>query len=1156
MPLDRSTCPRHLRLGLALCVACALPAWGQAPPEPLAEGWRWVRFGANSGLARHRVTAIAETPDGLVWAVAGNRLAQFDGFSWRPQDDVGLPEHVTFICVAGGRLYVLGAGRLFVENAGRFEPVPGLDALGLGLTQLAPADAERVIVLGGNHRLAFLRDGQVEDLPGPPSAPLGLHDAGHGALVSTDEGLYSWREGRWRLVVGSRQGPPGVLAASIAEDGEGIASVEHPAELRGTWRWSAGQPAQRDPSAPQARAVAVDAGPRGHAVVFLNNGQAWWRSGERWRPVVSGDLSPELTEVITTSFRKNGDLWVATESGLWLYRASSRRWNVHAWRRGDERNQVNALFRARDGRLLAGTAEGAAALTPAGELQFLGAPGPSGRAVVTGIAEDDAGRIWIGSGFAFQGVYVLEGGRWTRHETGTDLDRIHVHRLHVDRRGVLWFLTLGPKAPREVPERQPGVHASVFRLEGGHVAPWPPASEIAGHRVYDMTETADGALWFATNFGVCRWRDGQWRRWTSSDGLIGRRVFTIEAAPDGRVYFGDQHAGLGVVDGDRLRYLTTADGLVSDAVEDLAASRYGGLWIATRGGLARYRDGAFTAMNRATGLPGSRLWPVMAEQGRVIVGTANAGIAVLSLDEADRPPQLAIEPVHADERDALVRWSAKAHWGEVPPDSILTRYRVDGGAWSPWGTLREVALDGLRPGPHRLDVRAANPLGRTDAEASAQFDVPLPFYLRAAFLVPLAALLAAVAGLAAMLVVKAGRHRESERALEAQLQHAHKMESIGRLAGSVAHDFNNLLTVISGNAELLGAEVPHGQPQPAELQQIRTAADQASRLTRQLLAFARRQPALPEVLDIDEVVTGTLEMLSRLIGEDVEVRTRLRSERGLVRVDRGQLQSVILNLAVNARDAMPTGGVLTIATSDEQVSEQEASNHGRTAGGPYVTVAVIDTGHGIDEHTRAHLFEPYFTTKDHGKGTGLGLATCYGIARQAGGFIRVSSEVGQGSEFVVYLPRALPDDAPRERVAAGARQPASGSRVLVIEDQAPVRRLACRALQRAGYQVLEAASGPDALAMFPIGATPPAFVLTDVVMPQMSGLEVAQRLRLRFPGIKILFMSGYPDLGGVEGAQELEALGPLLFKPFSPKVLLDHVRELAEEPPVDSRDVG
>jgi two-component system cell cycle sensor histidine kinase/response regulator CckA len=381
------------------------------------------------------------------------------------------------------------------------------------------------------------------------------------------------------------------------------------------------------------------------------------------------------------------------------------------------------------------------------------------------------------------------------------------------------------------------------------------------------------------------------------------------------------------------------------------------------------------------------------------------------------------------------------------------------------------------------------------------------------------------------------------RYLEDQLRQGQKMEGIGRLAAGVAHDFNNLLTAIGGRCYLVLNALTSENPIRREIEIIQDAAERAAKLTHQLLAFSRKQILDPCVLDLNATVTGIEPLLRRMIREDIEIATALDSAAGRVKADAGQIEQVLLNLAVNASDAMPNGGWLTLATGNVTLDEAYARTHAEVEPGPYVMLSVSDTGHGMTAEVQAHIFEPFFTTKEVGKGTGLGLATVYGIAKQSGGHITVHSEPGHGAAFKLYLPRVeeAPGTAEPARPTEITRR--GSETVLLVEDDEPLRTLAREILSIQGYTVLDAISPSEALRLADVHPGPIHLLLTDVVMPQMNGRQVADHLLAARPGLKVLFMSGYTDAAIVEHGV-LEPGTHFLQKPFTPDGLSRRVREV------------
>ena len=391
-----------------------------------------------------------------------------------------------------------------------------------------------------------------------------------------------------------------------------------------------------------------------------------------------------------------------------------------------------------------------------------------------------------------------------------------------------------------------------------------------------------------------------------------------------------------------------------------------------------------------------------------------------------------------------------------------------------------------------------------------------------------------------------GRDITEEKSLSAKFLQAQKMEAVGKLAGGVAHDFNNLLTVISGYCELVEEELPDGNFVKAHIDEIAKAAKQAANLTAKLLAFSRKQVLVPRVISPNTLVRAVEDIIARLVGEDIEVKAVLSARTGNIKADPGQIEQVLMNLVVNARDAMPGGGKLTIETSNRTIDSEYASAHLDIREGEYVQINVSDTGHGMEKEVLSHLFEPFFTTKEPGKGTGLGLSTVYGIVKQSAGHISCYSEPGKGTTFTIFFPRTVETGKEIAAPVAGIAMFRGSETILLVEDEKMVRRYVQTVLENNGYTVIAASGGSDALATIELRKCAIDLLVTDVVMPRMSGKELSQRLVRACPAVKTLFLSGYTGEAIVQQGV-MESGTNFIQKPFGALELVKKIREMLEE---------
>jgi signal transduction histidine kinase/CheY-like chemotaxis protein len=697
-------------------------------------------------------------------------------------------------------------------------------------------------------------------------------------------------------------------------------------------------------------------------------------------------------------------------------------------------------------------------------------------------------------------------------------------------------------------------------------------------RPRSLTENRNGELVIVGDgTGVGRWRNGKYEVLGPDAGYPGSGPFCVLDLGDGRYWFGDRDSVIELA-GNQFR--TLRSGIQS--VRSLTRSRDGVIWVASGSGLHAWRDGSWLTITSADGLPAGGVYDVLETAAGELWVSTTSGISRYFPDADRDPPDSLLDESPNVRRapptgEARLIFRGRDRWDYTAPERLLYSWRIDGRAWSPLQAESVAALTGLASGAHTFEVRAVDRNWNVDpSPARFEFMVLAPWYRETGFLVVGALGLAILSAAIGLLITRylrlerlvgertsaladmnqhlrrelEDRERgEKERArLEAQLAQSQKLEAIGRLAGGIAHDFNNLLTVVWSYSELIRAQLPALSPLATPALEIGRAAERAAALTRQLLAFGRHQVVRPEVLDLNEVIGDIQRMLRRLIGEDIDLECRRGPRLWGVMADRGRIEQVIVNLAVNARDAMPGGGKLTIETSNVLRDTDFARVHAGVGPGAYVLVAVTDTGVGMSADTRARVFEPFFTTKEGGRGTGLGLATVYGIIAQAGGHIWVYSEPGRGATFTIHLPRS---EAEAESATAlpEALAPVLGDEViLLVEDDETVRTLTATILRSHGFEALEAASGEEAEAIVARDGHRVDLVLSDIVLPGMSGPHLVERLRATWPALRVVFMSGYADDAVVRhGLLEREVA--FVQKPFVPDALLRKVRETLDAPP-------
>jgi len=1101
--------------------------------------------------------SVREGPDGVLWAMlrqggVGNfvysGVQRLEGRRWVPYR--------------------------FVDGAVSFES-PVITSS----TAFLPLDRDRVLVAGGGRLLdcrvkdgALAVEGTSPGSPARPAARLLVPAQKGGAWLTTDDGV-------GRVVAG----PGGALTSSdMAAFPAGLGAVTPTALVDGG-------PAGLFVTVRARRAgidtdVLLRASAEGWRELFAVPARAgrqltgwagadgqWWAAivGDNWFELGAGtdeagwramprgrELAGRLLNVLSDP---DGGFWLATSTGLahnvptlWhtprelatFTRPSS---TIFEARNGDLYIQHDdELLRRHDGRWRA-------------------FPFPSGRdgglVRTEAIVELADGGILVGGRPSEAAIFDPARGAFTpiHHPRGW-----FVEVLSASHAGGAWVLTTDHDQRRHL-ERFDG---RTFVEKAAGSDRWrtlPPRSVV---------ELSDGRwLVVPDGDGYGEGRGDVLRSLGPADGLPMSPIAALEVAP-GRVWFGTRDE-LYERAGDTWRLLRS--GL--QAVRSIVRARDGTIWIASASGIHRLKDGVWISSDAAEGLPEGAVYDVLEDRAGDVWATTLVGIARLERHADREPPETWVDEANPREAppsgDLRLMFRGMDRWQASPSGRLLYSWRTDDRPWSSFAPVATASFTGLAAGVHRFEVRAMDRAGNVDPTPAAfAFTVLLPWYRAPGFLAVGIASVLTIAGLAGLVV---SRHRrlerlvadrtralasanarlrdqleqqrlvEEERAqLEAQLNQSQRLEAIGRLAGGVAHDFNNLLSVIGSYSELMLDELGSEASLRTPAMEIAKASDRAAALTRQLLAFSRHQVVDAHPVDLNDIVGDVQRLLRRLIGEHIELVVQPGDGLWRVHADRGQIEQVLFNLAANARDAMPQGGTLTIRTRNIDLDAAFARTHVGAREGPHVQLEVSDTGVGMDAATASRIFEPFFTTKIAGMGSGLGLATVYGIVKRANGVVRVDSTPGRGTTFFIALPRTeLPIAVPIAR--ALLTRPIGNERILIIEDADPVRALAATVLRRSGYEVVDVPGGEAAELLFADTGFDVDLVLSDIVLKGMSGPQFAERLRRMRPSTRVLFMSGYADDTVVQyGAVAVQ--GAFLQKPFTPESLASKVREILDAP--------
>lgn len=769
----------------------------------LNENWRWVQFTIESGLPSNQIISIEETKDGTVWVATTRGVAWYDGFRWNLVDSMmGLPIQQPRSLKIGndGDVYLLlEDGQLFRGNKRGFKRI--LSSF-IHIERIAILDSSRLI-FSTKEKMLVDSSTQVSSLIFPEIDRY-IHDTKDiiqtkaGIWLNTNYGLFKYSGGKWEKIIRSQSGKLLINSIQETNSSSGLISVGLPFKDRGLWEWKNNGQVKKNSYFRADWITTMDLNQFGDVVAVEKTGEVLLRKGSQWSRL--SVIPNQMRDVELLKFRSNGDLWVGTKRGLYLFRQYSMYWE-HKQNRFYSRNRIHDIIRSIDGTLWLATADGLEKHYPDGSKEIITHIKNNPLYEVTSIAEDKNGKIWIGSGSAFDGAYFWDGAEWNYRSIDSSLKWLKIHRIKKDRLGNLWFLGLSESVTTD------GISSpGAFKYDGEKFTRWSVSNGLISGRVYAFCEDNKGGYWFGTQHGLTLFYRGSWKSWMCPSDIPFSKIFTMAVDLKNNVWFSDRTTGLGCLDENgSIKYYKIEDGLPSNNIWEIKIDSKGGIWVTSEGGLGYFNGVRWKIYDIRTGLLTNDLWPIYLEGDSVFVGTKGKGLAILNLRRCHQPtPKIFIEKPLVEDDRAYIKIRPFTFWGEIDPREILIRYSFDSACWSPWSYKRELIFDKLKPGMHSIKFQAQNLFNEYNLNPSeVSFEIQPPLYLRSIFIFPISLLLFTSFVLSIIIIVRRIRQNQLLQRSEAKFKHLADatIEGVVLHSNGLIEEANNSMTKIFGYSD-------------------------------------------------------------------------------------------------------------------------------------------------------------------------------------------------------------------------------------------------------------------------------------------------------------------------------------------------------------------